>query len=74
MRSNSDLPLLDFSLTGILARLTTALADARVPVFVISTYDTDVLMVKEDHAGAAVAALEDVADVTSLKQRPPAGR
>ena len=37
---------LDFELTGIIASLVTPLAGARIPVFVISTYDTDYLMVK----------------------------
>lgn len=32
---------LDFALTGILARLTGALAEADVSVFAFSTYDTD---------------------------------
>ena len=32
---------LDFSLTGILASITNPLAKAKIPVFVISTYDTD---------------------------------
>ncbi len=36
---------LDFSLTGILASLTSPLAEAGVSIFVISTYDTDYLLV-----------------------------
>src|SRR4051812_33053946 len=39
---------LDFALTGILARLTTALATARIPLFVFSTYDTDYLLVRAE--------------------------
>ena len=39
---------LDFALTGILARLTAPLADAGIPIFAISTYDTDYLLVKAD--------------------------
>ena len=37
---------LDFALTGILASLTRPLAEARVPVFAVSTYDTDYLLVR----------------------------
>ncbi len=37
---------LDFSMVGILARLTTALADAGISVFGLSTFDTDYLLVK----------------------------
>jgi hypothetical protein len=43
---------------GILAALCTSLAAARVPVFAISTYDTDWLLVSAEHFGAARRALE----------------
>ncbi len=43
---------------GILAALCAALAEVRVPVFVISTYDTDWLLVSADKFDAARAALE----------------
>jgi hypothetical protein len=52
---------LDFSLTGILSRLTTALAEASIPVFAISTYDTDILLVRAEHAQQARGALAPVA-------------
>lgn len=42
---------------GLLAKLCGALAAASVPVFVISTYDTDYLLVSAKHFDAAVAAL-----------------
>ena len=43
---------------GILAALCGALASAGVPVFVISTYDTDWLLVSADRMQAATKALE----------------
>jgi hypothetical protein len=43
---------------GILAALCGALAAARVPVFVISTYDTDWLLVSAERFDAAREALE----------------
>lgn len=43
---------------GILAALCGALATAGVPVFVISTYDTDWLLVSADRMPAAKSALE----------------
>ena len=43
---------------GVLAALCRALADVRVPVFVISTYDTDWLLVTAANADAAQRALE----------------
>jgi hypothetical protein len=49
---------LSFELTGILAALSRPLADVRIPLLALSTYDTDYLLVREDHLGAASAALE----------------
>ena len=37
---------LDFSLIGILSRISSILAEAGVGIFVISTYDTDYVLVK----------------------------
>ncbi len=48
---------LDFGLTGIVSALTLPLAQEKVPVFVLSTYDTDYLLVKEDRLADASAAL-----------------
>lgn len=48
---------LDFDAVGILARLSAALAEARVPVFVVSSYDTDYLLVRDAHLGTAADAL-----------------
>jgi uncharacterized protein len=41
---------LDFALTGIVSRLSVALADAGIPIFVISTYDTDYVLVPASDA------------------------
>jgi hypothetical protein len=57
---------LDFGLVGILARLTGVLAIASIPVVAISTYDTDLLLVREEHASEAVIALRTVADVPDM--------
>ena len=48
---------LDLSSVGVLSRLAGVLADARIPVFVLSSYDTDHLLVQADHVDSAVAAL-----------------
>lgn len=50
--------VLDFALIGILAGLTALLAANRVGVFVVSTYDTDYILVRETDLSDAVAALE----------------
>ena len=48
---------LDFTLVGVLASLLVPLADADVAVFVVSTFDTDYLLVKEDRLDAVVEVL-----------------
>ena len=48
---------LDFSLTGVLAGLSKALAEAGVGIFAVSTYDTDYILVKGDNLPRALAAL-----------------
>jgi uncharacterized protein len=48
---------LDFSLTGILAGISGVLAEARISLFAVSTYDTDYVLVKEDHLPRAMEAL-----------------
>ncbi|MDP9189585.1 MAG: ACT domain-containing protein [Actinomycetota bacterium] len=48
---------LDFSLTGVLASLTSALAEVGVSVFAISTYDTDYMLVSRDRLPQAVEAI-----------------
>lgn len=58
---------LDFNLFGIVSKLTRALADAEIPILVVSTYDTDVILFKKDRKDAAVKALAAVADVSRLK-------
>jgi len=44
---------LPFSLTGVLASLLGPLASRCIPVFVVSTYETDYILVKADHAQQA---------------------
>jgi hypothetical protein len=48
---------LDFSLVGVLASLVGPLSVAAVSVFVLSTFDTDYLLVKEQDLGLAVQVL-----------------
>lgn len=48
---------LDFTLAGVIASLSAPLASAGVPIFVVSTYDSDYLLVKEERLGRAREAL-----------------
>jgi hypothetical protein len=49
---------LDFSLVGILAALSGALARAEIALFSLSTFDTDYLLVRSQDLEHAVRALE----------------
>jgi uncharacterized protein len=55
---------LPFTLTGVVAGLTAPLAEAGVPVFVISTYDTDVLLVKATDLARAREVLARTCTIT----------
>ena len=50
--------VLDFSLTGVLARVTAPLATAGISVFSVATYDTDYVLVGEAERDRARQALE----------------
>ena len=49
---------LDFSLTGILSRIATVLADEKIGIFAVSTYDTDYILVKRQNLDRAAEALK----------------
>jgi hypothetical protein len=46
-----------FETIGVAAAITKALADARISVFFVSTYDTDYVLVRAESLDSAVAAL-----------------
>lgn len=50
---------MEFTLTGIIAAVAGALAAAGVPLFALSTFDTDHLLVKDDDLARATRALRD---------------
>ena len=50
---------LDFALVGVLAELSGLLAAAKVSIFVISTFDTDYILVKEEKLMTAISALRE---------------
>ncbi len=49
---------LDFSLTGILAKLAGVLAQNNIPIFAVSTYNTDYILIKKDTLAAATDCLQ----------------
>lgn len=50
---------LDFSLIGILSKISALLAEHKIGIFVISTFNTDYVLVKEENLSAAVQVLSD---------------
>jgi hypothetical protein len=50
---------LEFTLTGIMASLAGSLAAAGVPLFAVSTFDTDHILVKQSDVERAVHALRE---------------
>ena len=50
--------VLDFSLIGILAQISGILAEGKISLFAVSTYNTDYILIKEPDFGRALALLE----------------
>lgn len=48
---------LDFGLVGILAKIATLLADNQIPIFAISTYNTDYVLTKKENFAKAIDIL-----------------
>ena len=61
---------LDFSLTGVLASITNPLSKAIIPVFVISTFDTDYVFVREKHLSQAINILSKEGHSIIFQARP----
>ena len=54
---------LDFSLTGVIAALVAPLAEAEIPIFVISTFESDYVLVRSSDLARAADALESAGHV-----------
>ncbi len=51
--------VLDFSLIGILSKISTILADNQIGIFVVSTFNTDYVLVKEENFERALNLLKE---------------
>jgi hypothetical protein len=51
--------VLDFSLTGILSKLSGILAAHEISIFAVSTYNTDYILVREENFDRALKVLGD---------------
>jgi uncharacterized protein len=50
---------LDFSLIGIISEISGILKNKNIPIFIISTYDTDYILIKQIDLSAGIIALEE---------------
>ena len=50
--------VLDFSLIGILAKIAAVLADNGIPIFAVSTFNTDYILVKKESHSKALKVLQ----------------
>ena len=50
---------MDFSLIGILSEISGILADNKIGIFAVSTYNTDYILVKEDNYEKSLEVLEE---------------
>lgn len=50
--------VLDFSLVGIMSKISTILAETKIPLYAVSTYNTDYILTKEENFEKAIQALE----------------
>lgn len=50
--------VLDFSLIGILSRISTLLAENKIGIFAVSTYNTDYILTKEESFDKSIKILE----------------
>ena len=53
----------DLNQIGVISSLSSPLAQADISIFVISTYDTDYILVKEEKVERAIAVLTDYGNV-----------
>ena len=51
--------ILDFSLIGILSKISTLLAENKIGIFAVSTYNTDYIFTKEENFEKAISVLSD---------------
>ena len=57
---------LDFSLIGILSKISTLMAENKISIFAVSTYDTDYILVKKEKIENAISILEN--DIYEVKR------
>ncbi len=62
--------VLEFSMVGILAKLSAVLAESKVGIFAVSTFNTDYIFVKKENLTIALEALRKAGYVVSEGKLP----
>lgn len=57
---------LSFNLVGVIADLSRPLADAKIPILAVSTFETDIILFKNEYKDKVIEVLSEVADTSSL--------
>lgn len=52
--------VLDFSLTGFISKISSALAEANISIFVISSYSTDHILIKKENLNQTLKILKNL--------------
>lgn len=52
--------VLDFSLTGILAKISALLSEKNIPIFAVPTFNTDYILVKQERGMDALSKLRKI--------------
>jgi uncharacterized protein len=60
---------LDFSLVGIIADISAVFKKQQIPIFAISTYDTDYVLVKQNYLNAGIQALIESGYIVSPENK-----
>jgi len=63
----------EFSLTGVLLSFIDPLSSKGIPIFAVSTYDTDYVLVQQESAGAALDTLRQAGHVLVAGNPAPTG-
>lgn len=50
---------LDFNMVGVISKIAEILKGRDIPIFVISTFDTDYILINKDNATASIEALQE---------------
>lgn len=60
---------LDLSMVGVIAGVSAIFKEKKIPIFIISTYDTDYILIKQNDLNSGIEALEEQGYNFSISHR-----